>query len=81
MEKGQDARKELARAVVESGWGLLEMRPVGLSLEDVFLKLITTEDAAEASEAGGSESHESSEEPASASSKSSESSGGEATTK
>jgi len=55
MEKGHDARKELARAVVESGWGLLEMRPVGLSLEDVFLKLITTEDAAEA---GEPESHE-----------------------
>ena len=52
MEKGQDARKELARAVVESGWGLLEMRPVGLSLEDVFLKLTTTEDAGEPSEAG-----------------------------
>ena len=55
MEKGHDARRELSRAVVESGWGLLEMRPVGLSLEDVFLKLITTEDAAEA---GGPESPE-----------------------
>ena len=41
---GQDSRKELARAVVESGWGLLEMRPMGMSLEEIFLKLTTRED-------------------------------------
>jgi ABC-2 type transport system ATP-binding protein len=50
LEKGYDSRKDMARAVVESGWGLLEMRPVGLSLEDIFLKLTTTEDPAEAVE-------------------------------
>jgi ABC-2 type transport system ATP-binding protein len=44
---GLDARAELARAVVDSGWGLLELRPVGMSLEEIFLKLTTT-DAAEA---------------------------------
>lgn len=43
MEKGQDSRKELARTVVEAGWGLLELRPVGLSLEEIFLKLTTEE--------------------------------------
>ena len=43
MVAGQDARKELSRAVVESGWGLLELRPVGMSLEDIFLQLTTTE--------------------------------------
>ena len=43
--QGQETRKELAKAVVESGWGLLELRPVGLSLEDIFLKLTTTEPA------------------------------------
>ena len=43
MEKGRDSRKELARAVVEAGWGLLELRPVGLSLEEIFLKLTTEE--------------------------------------
>jgi len=42
---GHDARKELARAVVESGWGLLELRPMGMSLEEIFLKLTTKEDA------------------------------------
>ena len=57
-EKGQDARKELARAVVESGWGLLEMRPVGLSLEDIFLKLTTTEPVASGAEADSDEGSE-----------------------
>jgi ABC-2 type transport system ATP-binding protein len=38
-----DVRRELARAVVSSGWGLLELRPMRMSLEEVFLSL-TTED-------------------------------------
>jgi ABC-2 type transport system ATP-binding protein len=42
-ESGRDVRRDLARAVVNSGWGLLEMRPMRMSLEDVFLSL-TTED-------------------------------------
>jgi ABC-2 type transport system ATP-binding protein len=45
-EKGQDVRAELARAVVESGWKLYELKTSGLSLEDIFLKL-TTEDLGE----------------------------------
>jgi ABC-2 type transport system ATP-binding protein len=44
-EKGHDVRAELARAVVESRWNLLELKTSGLSLEDIFLKL-TTEDSA-----------------------------------
>jgi gliding motility-associated transport system ATP-binding protein len=47
---GHDARRELARAIVESGWGLLELRPMGMSLEEIFLKL-TTKDEAESAEA------------------------------
>ena len=43
MAPGRDTRKELARAVVESGWGLYELRPVGMSLEEIFLKLTKTE--------------------------------------
>jgi ABC-2 type transport system ATP-binding protein len=38
-----DRRAELARAVVEQGWGLLELRGVGMSLEDIFLELTTEE--------------------------------------
>ena len=45
-ERGRDVRRELARAVVTNGWGLLELRPMRMSLEDVFLSLITDENAA-----------------------------------
>ena len=48
--KGRDVRRELARAVVESGWGLLELRPVVLSLEEIFLKLTTTDSAEKSAE-------------------------------
>jgi ABC-2 type transport system ATP-binding protein len=47
-ERGRDVRRELARAVVSSGWGLLELRPMRMSLEEIFLSL-TTEDLASAS--------------------------------
>jgi ABC-2 type transport system ATP-binding protein len=42
-ETGRDVRRDLARAVVASGWGLLEMRPMRMSLEDIFLSLTTEE--------------------------------------
>jgi ABC-2 type transport system ATP-binding protein len=42
-ESGRDVRRDLARAVVTNGWGLLEMRPLRMSLEDVFLSLTTEE--------------------------------------
>jgi ABC-2 type transport system ATP-binding protein len=45
-EIGSDVREQLAATVVGSGWGLLELRPVGMSLEEIFLKLTTTEEAA-----------------------------------
>jgi ABC-2 type transport system ATP-binding protein len=38
-----DIRDELAKIVVENGWGLLEMRPLTHALEDVFLRVISTE--------------------------------------
>jgi ABC-2 type transport system ATP-binding protein len=44
--KDQDVRSELARAIVESQWKLLELRASALSLEDIFLKL-TTKDLTE----------------------------------
>ncbi len=44
-ERGRDVRRELAAVVVGRGWGLLELRPMRMSLEDIFLSL-TTEDAA-----------------------------------
>jgi ABC-2 type transport system ATP-binding protein len=44
-EQGRDIRRDLARTVVTSGWGLLELRPMRMSLEEIFLSL-TTEDMA-----------------------------------
>ncbi|GAK51010.1 ABC transporter related [Candidatus Moduliflexus flocculans] len=43
-EKDRDVRRELARAVAVNGWGLLELRAVEMSLEDVFVQLVTEEE-------------------------------------
>jgi ABC-2 type transport system ATP-binding protein len=45
-EKEKDVRAELARATVESGWKLYELKTSGLSLEEIFLQL-TTKDVSE----------------------------------
>jgi len=51
-EPNRDVRTEVAKAVVNAGWGLLELRPMRLSLEEIFLQL-TTEDQNQSS--GGAE--------------------------
>ncbi len=38
-----DLRRTLASTVVNQGWGLLELKGVSLSLEDVFINLVTRE--------------------------------------
>lgn len=38
-----DLRRVLAAAVVSQGWGLLDLRGISMSLEDVFINLITKE--------------------------------------
>jgi ABC-2 type transport system ATP-binding protein len=62
--KDHYVRSDVATLIVQSGWKLHELRPVGLSLEDIFLKLTThdqavepaaAEAAAEASPAGGAQ--------------------------
>jgi ABC-2 type transport system ATP-binding protein len=45
VERGRDLRQELARAVVGGGWGLVELTTVQASLEDVFVHLVTEEEA------------------------------------
>src|SRR5206468_10639754 len=45
-ERGHDVRRDLAVAVVTSGWGLLELRPMRMSLEEIFLELTTEETSA-----------------------------------
>ena len=44
-ETGRDVRRDLAATIVRQGWGLLELRPLRMSLEEIFLHL-TTEDVA-----------------------------------
>jgi len=41
--QGKNVRADLARAVVESGWNLTELHPVGVSLEDIFLQLTASD--------------------------------------
>jgi ABC-2 type transport system ATP-binding protein len=42
--KERDVRAEVAQAIVQQGWQLLELRPIRLSLEEVFVQLVTEED-------------------------------------
>ena len=46
-KKGSFVRGDVARAVVESGWDLNELRPAAMSLEEVFLQLTESETAGE----------------------------------
>src|SRR4029453_14568301 len=43
--RGIDIRREIARTVVNSGWGLLELGPMGMSLQEIFLQVTTEEGA------------------------------------
>jgi ABC-2 type transport system ATP-binding protein len=42
-ERGRDVRRDLARTIVTNNWGLLELRPSRMSLEEIFLSLTTEE--------------------------------------
>jgi len=60
-ELGRDLRDDLARFVVAHQWGLLELKLVTITLEDVFLRLTQEEPASESvspSQKGGSETGE-----------------------
>jgi ABC-2 type transport system ATP-binding protein len=39
FSSGQDVRPQVAKAVIQAGYELIEMRPVGMSLEEIFLEL------------------------------------------
>jgi ABC-2 type transport system ATP-binding protein len=41
--QGRSVRSDVARAVVNAGWNLQELRAVGVSLEDIFLQLTAAE--------------------------------------
>jgi gliding motility-associated transport system ATP-binding protein len=42
-EVGADIREALAKAIVNGGFGLMELRPAHLSLEEIFLQLTTAD--------------------------------------
>ena len=42
--QGHDLRDEISRAVISSGWSLLGMQSMGMSLEEIFLRLTTHEE-------------------------------------
>jgi ABC-2 type transport system ATP-binding protein len=50
-ESGRDVRRDLAHTVVTSGWGLVELRPARISLEEVFLTLTEVDEPAAQGEA------------------------------
>jgi ABC-2 type transport system ATP-binding protein len=52
-----DVRPALARAIIEKGWDLMELRPLEVSLEDVFIDLVTEENQ----ESGGKADEEQAE--------------------
>jgi ABC-2 type transport system ATP-binding protein len=43
--RGEDLRPELARTVVESGWQLRALTLQDMSLEEIFMQLVTDEEA------------------------------------
>jgi ABC-2 type transport system ATP-binding protein len=43
-ELGRDVREEVARLAVASRWGLLELKAISMTLEDVFLQLTRHEE-------------------------------------
>ncbi len=52
---GHDARAELSRCVVQKGWDLLGLTQAGMSLEEIFLHLTTTDEAVAAAAAGAAQ--------------------------
>jgi gliding motility-associated transport system ATP-binding protein len=49
-ELHKDIRSELARVIVQNGWGLYELHASTMSLEDIFLKLTTADTDIETTE-------------------------------
>ena len=39
-EHGRDLRRTIAAQVTGKGWGLLELRPTAMTLEEIFLALV-----------------------------------------
>ena len=42
-ERSRDLRREVSHLIVDRGWGLLELRPADMTLEEIFIRLVTEE--------------------------------------
>ena len=47
-ERARDIRREVAQLVAQQRWGLLELKALDLSLEDVFIRIVAGEEHEEA---------------------------------
>jgi hypothetical protein len=47
-ERARDIRREVAQLVAQQRWGLLELKALDLSLEDVFIRIVASEEREEA---------------------------------
>jgi ABC-2 type transport system ATP-binding protein len=56
--RDRDLRREVAAMIVGRGWGLLELRPLRMSLEDIFLSLTTEENEEPAAAAAVEQANE-----------------------
>jgi ABC-2 type transport system ATP-binding protein len=54
-QRGHSIRGDIARAIVEGGWDLNELRPAAMSLEEIFLQLTREEKPAEEAAAKGAD--------------------------
>jgi len=59
-ELGSDRREDIVATIIGNGWSLLEMRPLGMTLEEIFLRLTT--DESEVGEGEGEEEEEKEDE-------------------
>ena len=46
LRRGMDLRDEISRAIIGNGWRLMGLHLEGMSLEEIFLKLTTSEESA-----------------------------------
>jgi ABC-2 type transport system ATP-binding protein len=60
---GTDHREAIAAAVIQGGWGLLELRQVAMSLEEVFLELTTSDSQVDDEESDEDETGEDEGDP------------------
>jgi hypothetical protein len=47
-DRARDVRRDVAQLAAQQRWGLLELRALGLSLEDLFIRVVAGEEHDEA---------------------------------